>query len=150
MALAIREARKNLASPAGGPFGAAIVLDGRVVAVARNTVFRSDPTAHAEVNAIRKACRKLGTYDLTGAAIYSTTEPCPMCFSAIHWARVGTIVFGTNIADAKAVGFHELEISNARLKTLGRSGIEIIGDFMREECLALFREWKAMPGSRIY
>jgi guanine deaminase len=150
MQIAIREARKNFKAPAGGPFGAAIILDGRVIAVARNTVLRNDATAHAEVNAIRKACRKLGTYDLSDAVIYATTEPCPMCFSAVHWARIGTIIHGAGISDAKDAGFNELEISNDRLKALGRSGIRIIGGFQRDECLSLFREWEGLPDKRIY
>ena len=104
MEMAIREARKNLRTLGGGPFGACVVRDGAVLAVARNTVLRNDATAHAEINAIRKACRRLGTHDLSGSVIYSTTEPCPMCFSAVHWARIGTIVYGTNIADAPEDG----------------------------------------------
>lgn len=150
MELAVREARKNFQRLEGGPFGACVVKDGRVVAVARNTVLRGDATAHAEINAIRKACRKLGTHDLSGSVIYSTTEPCPMCFSAVHWARIGTIVYGTAIADAKRTGFHELEISNDELKTLGRSKVRIIKDVMRPECLELFRAWSALPDRRTY
>jgi guanine deaminase len=150
MEMAIREARKNLRTLGGGPFGACIVRDGAVLAVARNTVLRNDATAHAEVNAIRKACRRLGTHDLSGSVIYSTTEPCPMCFSAVHWARIGAIVYGTNIADARMTGFHELEISNRRLKALGRSPIRIIGGFLRPECLGLFEAWNAMPDKRVY
>ncbi len=150
MEMAIREARKNLRTLDGGPFGACIVREGAVLAVARNTVLRNDATAHAEVNAIRKACRKLGRYDLSGSIIYSTTEPCPMCFSAVHWARIGTIVYGTNISDARGAGFHELEISNRRLKTLGRSPIAVIGDFLRPECLELFEAWGALPGKLLY
>lgn len=73
-----------------------------------------------------------------------------MCFSAVHWARIGIIVHGTNIADARRAGFHELEISNRRLKTLGRSPIAIIGDFLRPECLELFEAWGALPGKRLY
>jgi guanine deaminase len=150
MELAVREARKNLRTIGGGPFGACIVRNGAVLSVARNTVLRNDATAHAEINAIRKACRKLGTHDLSGSIIYSTTEPCPMCFSAVHWARIGAIVYGTNIADARKTGFHELEISNRRLKALGRSPIEIIGGFLRPECLDLFEAWNALPGKRLY
>jgi len=150
MELAVREARKNFRTVEGGPFGACIVKDGRIVAVARNTVLRGDATAHAEINAIRKACRKLGTHDLSGGIIYSTTEPCPMCFSAIHWARIGTIVYGTAIADAKKTGFHELEISNEELKALGRSKVRIVRDVMRPECLKLLRAWSALPGRRTY
>jgi guanine deaminase len=150
MEMAVREARKNLRTLDGGPFGAAIVRDGAVLAVARNTVLRNDATAHAEVNAIRKACRKVGSFDLSGSVVYSTTEPCPMCFSAVHWARIGTIVYGTGIADARRTGFNELEISDRRLKTLGRSPVVIESGFMRTECLALFEAWNALPGKRLY
>ena len=150
MELALREARKNFRTLEGGPFGACIIKDGKVMAVARNTVLRGDATAHAEINAIRKACRKLGTHDLTGCIIYSTTEPCPMCFSAVHWARIGTIVHGTTISDAKRTGFLELDISNKELKALGRSKIRIVQDVMKPECLELFRAWTAIPGRRAY
>ena len=145
MALAVREARKNLARPDGGPFGACIVKDGRVVAVARNTVLRHDATCHAEVNAIRKASRKLGTFDLGGCEIYSTAEPCPMCFGAIHWARIGTVYYGAGIRDAARAGFHELRISNAQMKEIGRSRIVLVPGFMKDECLDLFRAWMALP-----
>lgn len=150
MEMALREARKNLRTLSGGPFGACIARDGAVLALARNSVLRNDATAHAEVNAIRKACRGLGTHDLSGSVIYSTTEPCPMCFSAVHWARIGTIVYGTNIADAARTGFHELKVSNRRLKALGRSPITIIGGFLRPECLELLEAWNALPGKRVY
>jgi guanine deaminase len=150
MARAIREARKNLVRPDGGPFGACIVKDGRVVAVARNTVLRDDATCHAEVNAIRKASKRLGTFDLSGCAIYSTTEPCPMCFGAIHWARIGAVYYGTNIGDAARSGFHELRISNTRMKALGRSRIRLVPGFMRTECLGLFEAWMALPGRSRY
>ena len=150
MSRAIREARKNLARPDGGPFGACIVKDGRVVAAARNTVLRNDATCHAEVNAIRKASRKLGTFDLSGCEIYSTTEPCPMCFGAIHWARIGAVYFGAGIADAARAGFHELRISNERMKSLGRSRIRLVPGVMRAECLALFEAWTALPVRTLY
>lgn len=150
MGRALREARKNLVRPDGGPFGACIVKDGRVVAAARNTVLRDDATCHAEVNAIREASKKLGTFDLSGCEIYSTTEPCPMCFGAIHWARIGTVYFGTGIRDAAAAGFHELRISNARLKELGRSRIRLVPGFLREEGLELFRAWAALPRKQNY
>jgi len=150
MARAIREARKNLDRPDGGPFGACIVRDGRIVAAARNTVLRDDATCHAEVNAIRKASRALGGFDLSGCEIYSTTEPCPMCFGAIHWARIEVVYYGTDIRDAAGAGFHELEISNARMKALGRSSIRLVPGFMREECLDLFAAWTALPGRRLY
>ncbi len=150
MGRAIREARKNLARRDGGPFGAAIVKDGRVLAVARNTVLRHDATCHAEVNAIRKASRKLRTFDLSGCEIYATTEPCPMCFGAIHWARIGTVHYGTGIRDAAEAGFHELRIPNEKMRALGKSRIRLVPGFMRRECLALFEAWRALPGKKSY
>jgi len=150
MTRAIREARRNLVRPDGGPFGACIVKDGIVVAVARNTVLAHDATCHAEVNAIRKASGKLGTFDLSGCEIYSTTEPCPMCFGAIHWARIGTVYFGAGIGDAARAGFHELRISNAQMKTLGRSRIRLVPGVLRAECLELFKAWTALPVLKLY
>jgi tRNA(Arg) A34 adenosine deaminase TadA len=150
MIRAVREARKNFVRPEGGPFGACIVKEGRVVAAARNTVLRHDATCHAEVNAIRKASRKLGTFDLAGCEIYSTTEPCPMCFGAIHWARIGAVYYGSGIRDAARAGFHELRISNERMKALGRSKVRLVPGFMRDECLELFESWLSLPGRKIY
>ena len=150
MTRAIREARKNFARTDGGPFGACIVRDGRVVAAARNSVLKADATCHAEVNAIRKASKKLGTFDLTGCEIYSTTEPCPMCFGAIHWARIGAVTYGTGIRDAAKAGFHELRISNAQLKALGRSKVRLVPGFMRDECLELFESWLVLPDKKRY
>ena len=150
MRKAVAEARKNLARPDGGPFGACIVKDGRILAVARNTVLKNDATCHAEVNAIRKASKKLGTFDLTGCEIYSTTEPCPMCFGAIHWARIGTVYFGTGIADAARAGFRELPISNAKMKAVGRSRIRLVPGFMRPECQELFDAWIDLPDKSRY
>lgn len=129
------------------PFGAVIAKKGKVVVAAHNVVWETtDITAHAEVNAIRKACRKLGTIDLTGCDVYSTTEPCPMCFSAAHWAGIGRIYYGTAIGDAKRAGFSELQISNKRLKRLGKSRMGIEGGVLRKECLKLFDEWKRRGG----
>lgn len=150
MRLAVREAAKNLKTFEGGPFGACIVREGKVLSVARNTVLAHDATCHAEVNAIRRASRRLGTFDLSGSVIFSTTEPCPMCFGAIHWARIGLVVYGTSIADAKKAGFNELPVSNATLKRLGKSRIRLSGGFLRAECLELFNRWAASPKKRRY
>jgi guanine deaminase len=151
MRAAIGQGRRNVARAAGGPFGACVVRGGVVVAAARNTVLaRRDPTCHAEVNAIRLAARRLGTYDLGGCVIYSTTEPCPMCFAAIHWAGIGTVVSGTRIADVARLGFRELTISNRRMKSLGGSGIVLVEGFLREECLALLEAWAARHAGRTY
>ena len=150
MVRAIKEARKNLSSLDGGPFGACIVKNGEVVAVGRNTVLTEDASCHAEINAIRNASKKLKTYDLSGCSIYSTTEPCPMCFSAIHWARIDAIVFGTGIPDARKIGFHELCISARDMKKMGKSPIRIASGFMLEECRRLFDDWEKTDDKQIY
>ena len=150
MVRAIKEARKNLSSLDGGPFGACIVKNGAVVAVGRNTVLTEDASCHAEINAIRNASKKLKTYDLSGCSIYSTTEPCPMCFSAIHWARIDAIVFGTGIPDARKIGFHELCISARDMKKMGKSPIRIASGFMLEECRRLFDDWEKTDDKQIY
>jgi len=150
MRLAIREAEKNLKKMDGGPFGACIVKGPRVVAVARNTVLIQDATCHAEINAIRIASAELKTYDLSGCVIYSTTEPCPMCFSAIHWARIDAIVYGTDIEDARGIGFNELSISNEQLKSLGVSNIGITPGFLKEECEELFNKWNRLKEKVVY
>ncbi len=151
MRLALREALDHLAAIDGGPFGACIVKGETVLAVAHNTVLKeNDPTCHAEINAIGLASRVLKTYDLSGCAIYSTTEPCPMCFAAIHWARIAHLVYGTAIADVAALGFNELTISNEQLKATGRSPVNIYPGFLGEECRELLTQWLATPGQRIY
>jgi len=150
MLLAVRQAARNLKKPDGGPFGACIVRKGKVVAVGRNTVLKNDATCHAEINAIRAASRKLKTFDLSGCEIYSTTEPCPMCFSAIHWARIGRIIFGTTTKDAKKIGFNELVITDKKLNSLGKSKVKITSGFMRKECLELFRRFNALPYKELY
>lgn len=150
MQLAIQKARTNLKTMAGGPFGACIVKNGKVISLTSNTVLKTDATAHAEINAIRSASRNLGSFDLSGCTIYSTTEPCPMCFSAIHWARIKNIVYGTSIADAKKIGFNELSISNIDMIRLGKSKIKIIPGFLIEECRKLFADWYKLKNRRLY
>ncbi|MFH0771402.1 MAG: nucleoside deaminase, partial [Candidatus Omnitrophota bacterium] len=150
MRLAIAEARKNFDTVAGGPFGACIVKGGRVLAVSRNTVLKNDATSHAEINAIRLASKKIKSFDLSGCAVYSTAEPCPMCFSAIHWARIDVIIYGASIKDAKKTGFNELSISNKRLKALGKSKIEIIPGFLADDCVKLLRDWDKFGAKKLY
>lgn len=150
MRLAVKEARKNLTQMQGGPFGACIVKGTKVIAKARNTVLKNDPTAHAEINAIRKAARKLKDFDLSGCVIYSTTEPCPMCFSAIHWARIDKVIFGTTISDAKQIGFHELNISSSTLKRLGKARVEVKKGFLLGPCRQLFKDWNKLENKVLY
>lgn len=133
------------------PFGACIVKDGKVVACEHNIVWQStDITAHAEVNAIRNACKKLNGIDLSGCIIYSTCEPCPMCFTAIHWARIDKIVCGARIDDAKSFGFNELTVSNDELMTMGGSKVQIQNGFMRAECIDLFKYWEGKNNKTTY
>ena len=133
------------------PFGACIIKDGRVIACEHNTVFKTmDITAHAEVHAIRVACKKLKTIDLAGCTIYSTCEPCPMCFSACHWARIGRIVYGAKISDAKRFGFNELSISNIQMKEYDKSPLKITSGFLREENIKLFQFWNKRKNKRSY
>ena len=113
MNLGIEEARKTMNQNIGGPFGAVIVKDNKVIAVASNTVLGShDPTAHAEVNAIRKAGQVLGTHDLSGCVLYATGYPCPMCLSAIIWANIKEVYYGTDLKEAEDIGFRDDFIYN--------------------------------------
>ncbi|MEO3470708.1 nucleoside deaminase [Roseomonas sp. CAU 1739] len=129
----------------GGPFGAVVVKDGVVVGEGRNAVVPGrDPTAHAEVVAIRAACARLGTHDLSGAVIYTSCEPCPMCLGAVWWARIAEIVYGNDRADAAAIGFDDAAIYQevclpipARTLPLRR--------LMAAEAFEGFRRWQARP-----
>ena len=151
MRLAIAAAQRGVTNGEGGPFGACIVRDGEILAVAGNRVLAShDPTAHAEVTAIRAACASLQTHLLQGAEVYTTTEPCPMCFAALNWARVSRVYYGTNIADVQNLGFNELTISNFQMKEIGGSAIEIVPDFLRDECLELLQFWSESETNRTY
>jgi guanine deaminase len=150
MQLAIDTAREGIYD-GQTPFGAVIVKDDRPVVAAHNIVWLTmDITAHAEIHAIRKACMQLHSIDLSGCTIYSTCEPCPMCFSACHWARLDRIIFAAGIADARAAGFSELTISNQQLARQGGSRIQIVAGFMREPATALFDEWLRSPGPKRY
>ncbi|HEY9835647.1 MAG TPA: nucleoside deaminase [Vampirovibrionales bacterium] len=140
MRLAIAKAIEGV-NKGESPFGACIVKDGEVVSCEHNICTSSvDVTAHAEVHAIRAASKKLNTLDLSGCVIYSTCEPCPMCFTAAYWAKLDKIVFGTRIADACAIGFTQLNLSCQELKQFG-SDVELVEDFLKEESLDVFRHW---------
>ncbi len=150
MLLAIKKARQGIRS-GQTPFGACIVQGNKLISVAHNVVWRStDITAHAEIHALRKACQKLKTIDLSGCVIYSTCEPCPMCFAACHWARISKVVYGAGIQDALKAGFNELLASNVQMKKICKSPLKIQGGFLRKENQALFREWKQLKKSKTY
>jgi guanine deaminase len=151
MQLAVDNALAGIKRGDGGPFGAVIVKGNRIVAVAHNRVLRTgNPTRHAEIEAIGIATKALGTHLLAGCELYSTTEPCPMCFAAIHWAQVDRIYFGTSVPDVKRLGFNELTISNATLKRLGRSKVKIVKGVARAACRKLLSDWQALPGKQTY
>ena len=114
MAEAVRLAREGVSGDHGGPFGAVVVSDGDIVGAAHNRVVsKNDPTAHAEVEAIRAACAALGSFSLAGCEIYTTCEPCPMCLAAIHWARLEAVHFAMTRADAAAAGFDDAALYQA-------------------------------------
>ncbi len=141
MNLAIKEAEKTMTKDIGGPFGAAIVKNGKVITVASNTVLGShDPTAHAEVNAIRKASEKLETHDLSGCTLYATGYPCPMCLSAIIWANIKEVYYGTDLKAAEEIGFRDDYIYDF-IKN-NDEGILSIKNISKEECLELFKKYK--------
>ncbi|MGH9468588.1 MAG: nucleoside deaminase [Terriglobales bacterium] len=147
---AIAVARAGIAA-LQSPFGCVIIHGGRVLAAAHNQVWAdTDPTAHAEVNAIRAASRALRSIALTGCTLYSTCEPCPMCMAAIHWARIERVVYGAEIADAAAAGFHELHLGAADLLRLGGSTVRIEGGCQAEACRRLFQDWLSSTGAKTY
>ena len=126
----------------GGPFGAVIVKDGNVVATGANRVTaNNDPTAHAEVSAIRTACTKLGTFDLSGCVIYTSCEPCPMCLGAIYWAHIDKIYYGANQYDAAKIDFDDSFIyRELELKPEARQ--KPVENILHDEALAPFRAWQ--------
>ena len=151
MTLALQAAYTGCTRGDGGPFGACIVRKGKVLAVGHNRVLKSrNPTKHAEVCAIDAASKKIGTHEFAGCEIYSTTEPCVMCFAAINWGKFDRVYFGTSVIDVKRLGFNELTISNKTLKRLGRSRLKIRPGFMRQECLDLLNYWKSLPRRKTY
>jgi guanine deaminase len=127
----------------GGPFGALVVKDGRVIGTGVNSVTQvDDPTAHAEVLAIRAACAALESYRLDECDLYTSCEPCPMCLGAIYWARLRTVYFGSLANDAAEAGFDDAFIYQEILKPPGERSIPFVS-LMRDEALAAFAEWKA-------
>lgn len=146
----IHLASENVTTGGGGPFAALIVKDSRVIAEAVNTVFTAnDPTAHAEVNAIRKACAALGDFALRGCEIYTSSEPCPMCLAAIYWAHLDAIYFGNTCAAAAHAGFDDASIF--RQLALDRTERAIPSrQLLGDEALESFRLWEASPFKREY
>jgi guanine deaminase len=150
MARAIQLSLNNVQSGRGGPFGAVVVKDGNIVAEAANLVTATnDPTAHAEVLAIREACKKLRVFDLEGCEIYSSCEPCPMCLGAIYWARLARVYFANAAADASKVGFDDSLIYREIAQPHSQRQIPMI-QMMRKQALAAFRAWENKPNKIEY
>lgn len=140
---AIRLSRQGMAGGAGGPFGAVVVKDGRVIGEGWNQVTSTnDPTAHAEVMAIRRACQAVGGFELRGATLYTSCEPCPMCLAAAYWARIGRMVYGNDRADAAAIGFDDQWLYDEVPKPIEARALPT-ERLLGAEALEVFREWDA-------
>ena len=143
MRLAVSEAQNGIRSGHGGPFGCVIVRDGKVIGSGHNEVIKQhDPTCHGEMMAIRDACKKLGTHDLSGCELYTTAAPCPMCRGAILWANIGKVYFGCNVDDTDSIGFRD--------KIFYESEEEFCEELDREECLELFEEYRSISDKKMY
>ena len=150
MARAIQLSLENVHSGRGGPFGAVIVKDNAILAESANEVTATnDPTAHAEVLAIRRACQKLGTFELQDCEIYTSCEPCPMCLGAIYWARLSRIYFANEDADAARIGFDDSLIYRELAQPDSQRKIPMV-QMMREQALAAFHAWENLPNKIKY
>lgn len=146
MEKAIALATENVTTGRGGPFGAVIVRDGKVVATGTNLVTATnDPTAHAEVVAIRNACASLASFQLSGCHIYTSCEPCPMCLAAVYWARCDAIFYGSCAADAAAAGFDDALLYEEVKRPLDQRTIPT-SNLLRERAISSFEAWRAYPG----
>ena len=138
MQMAIEEAKKGIYSNHGGPFGCVIVKNGEVVGKGHNQVVKNnDSTCHGEMMAIHDACRKTGNFDLSGCELYTTGEPCPMCFGAILWANISKVFYGCNIKDTEKIGFRDRRFYEDSEKIKA----ELFEENGREECLELYRKY---------
>ena len=145
MQMAIHLATENVMHGRGGPFGAVVVRDGHVIATGANQVTATnDPTAHAEVVAIRNACQALGTFQLTGCEVYTSCEPCPMCLAALYWSRCSVIFYGNSAADAALAGFDDSFLYEEVNKPLHQRSIPI-ERLLQEEAHSSFEAWKTSP-----
>jgi len=150
MARAIQLSLDNVLRGQGGPLGAVIVRDGLIVGEGVNRVTATaDPTAHAEVVAIREACAKLRVFELKDCELYSSCEPCPMCLGAIYWARLARVYFANLAADASQIGFDDSFILHQFAQPVSRRVIPMV-QMMREQALAAFRAWEERPNKIPY
>ncbi len=147
---AIALSEKNLTMMHGGPFGAVVVKDGRIIGRGYNQVIlTNDPTAHAEIVAIRDACRNLGSWQLEGCLIYSSCEPCPMCLGAIYWARPQTLFYGCTRQDAGLIGFDDYHFYREMGRSEDQRSIKTIG-LMRDRAFEVFQQWQKISLKPVY
>ena len=145
MARAIELARIGVEQNLGGPFGCVVVKDGQIIGEGNNRVTSTnDPSAHAEVIAIREACKSLKSFQLDGCTIYTSCEPCPMCLGAIYWARPAKVLYACTRDDAAAIGFDDEFIYEELEKAISEREMVLL-NLMRDEALAVFNEWSAKP-----
>lgn len=142
MRMAIKEAKKGIESHHGGPFGAVIVKDGKVVGKGHNQVLKNnDPTCHGEIMAIHKACKNLKTFDLSGCELYTTGEPCPMCYAAILWANIDKVYYGCTIQDNENIGFRDKKFYEMQKPEFRN---KVVKELDREKCLELFEYYNSL------
>lgn len=145
MARAIELARMGVENDAGGPFGCVVVKDGEIVGEGNNRVTSTnDPTAHAEIIAIREACSRLGSFQLNGCTVYTSCEPCPMCLGALYWARPAQVFYACTRADAANIGFDDDFIYQELEKANDQREMALM-NLMRSEALEVFNNWAAKP-----
>lgn len=143
MQAAVEEAREGISAGHGGPFGCVIVKDGIIIGRGHNRVVqKKDPTCHGEMEAIRNACKVLEKFDLKGCELYTTAEPCPMCFGAILWANIRKVYYGCNISDTEQIGFRDKEFY--------QTSREIFEETDRSECLKVFQEYQNIRNKKNY
>lgn len=148
MQAALEEAYAGIEAGDGGPFGTVIVKDGEIVGRGHNrVVVNQDPTCHGEMEAIRDACRNLGTFDLSGCELYTTAEPCPMCLGATLWANIPVVYYGCTREDSDEIGFRD-EVFYEYLA--GENDLLTVSEFERESCLELFEAYTEIEGKTEY
>ncbi len=150
MKMAIALSQKNINDCSGGPFGAVIVKNGKVISKSANKVItKNDPTAHAEISAIRIASKKLKTFDLSDCVIYTSCEPCPMCLGAIYWSRISKIFYANTRQDAADIGFDDKLIYDELNLPFEKRNLPIV-QLMRGEAMGPFKQWKKIEGKVEY
>lgn len=148
MKMALEEAYEGIQKGHGGPFGAVVVKSGEIVGCGHNRVlYKKDPTCHGEIEAIRDACRNLGTHDLSNCVLYTTAEPCPMCLGAIMWSNIREVYYGCNREDTDKIGFRD-NVFYEHLE--GKIDIMTLEEMERDECLKLFEQYQGMEGKTNY